>query len=70
MALDCILLEFPNLGLGLLLLLLIVQMLILSDPEAVSAELLNTTYRWSIDLFIEIWSPLMSFMGGDQNNYG
>ena len=67
MALDCILLEFPNLGLELLL---IVQMLILSDPEAVSAELLNTTYRWSIDLFIEIWSHLMSSMGGDQNNYG
>ena len=37
MAQDCILLEFPNLGLELLL--LIVQMLILSDPQAVSAEL-------------------------------
>ena len=36
MAQDCILLEFPNLGLELLL---IVQMLILSDPQAVSAEL-------------------------------
>ena len=48
----------------LAVLLLIVQMLILSDPEAVSAELLNTTYRWSIDLFIEIWSPLMSLRVG------
>ena len=47
MALDCILLEFPNLGLGLLLLLLIVQMLILSDPQASALTDQSQSWIWS-----------------------